>query len=238
MAAAAEVRRAMDRAITRSEWLESRHSFSFGPHYDPANTHFGLLVVSNDDVVAPGAGFGEHAHRDMEIVTWVLAGELAHRDSAGNAGSLRPGIVQRMSAGTGVTHAEVNASADDPVRFVQMWVLPDRPGGPPSYEQVDVDDHLASGVLVRVADGDGTGAVRIGQRAARLDVARLAPGDEVELPAAAYVHVYVPTGTLEIPGVALLSPGDAARLRGVERDRGVAVTDVEVLVWAMDRSVD
>src|ERR1700758_5726742 len=105
-----EIRRAADRAVTTTSWLRSRHSFSFGDRYDPANTHHGVLLVSNDDIVQPGGGFGTHPHRDMEIVTWVLAGSLAHRDSAGNSGVIYPGLAQRMSGGSGINHSEGNAS--------------------------------------------------------------------------------------------------------------------------------
>ena len=130
-----DVRRAADRYRTRIPWLDSHHSFSFGPHYDPANTHHGLLLVNNDDVVAPGTGFDTHPHRDMEIVTWVLRGSLVHQDSTGHAGVIYPGLAQRMSAGTGILHSEKNDSwrlqGDrhvDPVHFVQMWVVPDATG--------------------------------------------------------------------------------------------------------------
>ncbi|MDT7734163.1 MAG: quercetin 2,3-dioxygenase, partial [Mycobacterium sp.] len=129
------IRRAADRAVTTTSWLNSRHSFSFGDHYDPGNTHHGVLLVSNDDIVAPAGGFGTHPHRDMEIVTWVLDGSLAHRDSAGNSGVIYPGLAQRMSAGSGISHSEHNASATEPVRFVQMWVQPDVAGIEPGYQQ-------------------------------------------------------------------------------------------------------
>src|SRR5690606_26312275 len=115
-----DIRRAADRLHTRIDWLDSWHSVSFGGHYVPSNTHHGLLLVSNDDRVAPGGGFGTHAHRDMEIVTWVLDGSLEHRDSEGHHGVITAGLAQRMSAGTGIRHSEMNASAVEPVRFVQM----------------------------------------------------------------------------------------------------------------------
>ena len=116
------------RAVTTTPWLTSRHSFSFGDHYDPDNTHHGLLLVNNDDIVAPGTGFDTHPHRDMEIVTWVLQGELAHHDSIGNRGVIYPGLAQRMSAGSGILHSEKNDSPTEPVHFVQMWVVPDEAG--------------------------------------------------------------------------------------------------------------
>src|ERR1700756_2069124 len=113
----AEIRRAADRAVTTTSWLNSKHSFSFGDHYDRGNTHHGLLLVNNDDVVAPATGFDTHPHRDTEIVTWVLSGSLTHRDSAGNSGVTYPGLAQRMSAGTGILHSEKNESASEPVHF-------------------------------------------------------------------------------------------------------------------------
>src|SRR5437868_15358426 len=123
MPATVSIRRAADRAVTTTSWLHSRHSFSFGDHYDAANTHHGLLLVNNDDIVAPAAGFDTHPHRDMEIVTWVLSGQLAHADSMGNSGVIYPGLAQRMSAGTGVQHSEKNGSSSEPAHFVQMWVV-------------------------------------------------------------------------------------------------------------------
>ena len=122
---AVDVRRAGDRFHTVLDWLDSWHSFSFGGHHDAENTHHGLLLVSNDDRIAGGGGFGEHPHADMEIVTWVLDGELEHRDSTGTHDVIYPGLAQRMSAGRGIRHSEVNASAEREVHLVQMWVLPD-----------------------------------------------------------------------------------------------------------------
>ena len=140
MPASVQIRRAADRAVTTTSWLNSRHSFSFGDHYDPGNTHHGVLLVSNDDIVAAAAGFDTHPHRDMEIVTWVLDGSLAHRDSAGNSGVIYPGLAQRMSAGSGIAHSEHNASTSEPVRFVQMWVQPDVAGIQPGYQQHAISD--------------------------------------------------------------------------------------------------
>ncbi len=153
MPADIQLRRAADRTLTKTAWLNSRHSFSFGDQYDPNNTHHGVLLVNNDDVVEPGSGFDTHPHRDMEIVTWVLDGSLAHRDSAGNSGVVYPGLAQRMSAGTGILHSEKNNSTTDPVHFVQMWVQPDEPGITPSYQQYQIGDDLLDGRLVTIASG-------------------------------------------------------------------------------------
>ena len=144
-APAVDVRRADERFHTRIGWLDSHHSFSFGRHYDPANTHHGLLLVSNDDIVRAGTGFRTHPHRDMEIVTWVLDGELEHKDSrwATRASSI-PGLAQRMSAGTGIWHSEMNPRRDRDVHFVQMWVPPDTERIAPGYEQLDINAELDS----------------------------------------------------------------------------------------------
>jgi redox-sensitive bicupin YhaK (pirin superfamily) len=229
-----DVRRADERFHTRLDWLDSWHSFSFGTHYDPANTGHGLLVVSNDDVVRPSSGFGTHPHRDMEIVTWVLAGELEHRDSTGTVGVIYPGLAQRMSAGRGITHSEQNASTANEVHFVQMWVLPDTQGIEPGYEQRDVDAALGSGGLVPVASGQGhDGAIAIHQRDAVLYAARLAAGEDVTVPDAPHVHIYVAVGSADLGNDVHLATGDAARLTlaGV-RVLTAGPGGAEVLVWA------
>jgi len=144
-----DVHRSGDRLKSRVSWLDSKHSFSFGQHYDPDNTHHGLLLVNNDDTVLAGTGFDTHPHKDMEIVTWVLRGSLVHQDSIGHTGVIYPGLAQRMSAGTGIMHSEKNDSwriggeqHSDPVHFIQMWVVPDEGGLTPGYEQLEIDDEL------------------------------------------------------------------------------------------------
>lgn len=236
MPATVDVRRARDRAVTKTPWLNSRHSFSFGDHYDPDNTHHGLLLVNNDDVVAPAAGFDTHPHRDMEIVTWVLDGSLAHRDSAGNTGVVYPGLAQRMSAGSGILHSERNDSVSDPVHFVQMWVQPDVSGIAPSYQQNEIDNALLDGRLVTIASGvpGHDAAITINNRSAALHGARLRRGDSVELPAAPYLHLFVARGRLDMPTTeAELSQGDAVRFTGSDGVRVTAHEACEVLVWEM-----
>jgi hypothetical protein len=230
-----DVRRAATRFHTRISWLDSWHSFSFGEHYDPANTHHGLLRVFNDDVVEAGGGFGMHPHRDMEIVTWVLDGALAHRDSAGNAGVIEPGMAQRMTAGYGIRHSEMNASDREPVRLLQMWVPPDTPALAPGYEQVDVRDRFAPDALFPLASGrDTDAAVAIHQRDATLWVAQLSAGARVTVPDAPFVHVFVAEGTAVLDGAAALAPGDAARLTAAGARALVAGEDgAHAVVWEM-----
>jgi quercetin 2,3-dioxygenase len=244
-----DVRRSADRFRTELGWLDSRHSFSFGDHYDPTNTHFGLLMVSNDDEVVAGTGFETHQHRDMEIVTWVLRGSLVHQDSAGHSGVIYPGLAQRMSAGSGIMHSENNDSwrltgeppHDEPVRFVQMWVVPDQAGITPGYEQLDIADELRSGDLVTVASGmpehRDIAAIRINQSDAALHASRLATGGSIALPDEPYAHLYVAAGAVELEGAGRLDAGDAARITAAEGQRVSAVEPAEVLVWQMRSSI-
>jgi redox-sensitive bicupin YhaK (pirin superfamily) len=245
-----DIRRADDRFATRLPWLHSRHSFSFGPHWDAANTHFGLLLVGNDDIVRAGTGFETHPHRDMEIVTWVLRGNLVHQDSEGNKGIIYPGLAQRMSAGTGILHSEKNDSwklngeppHDDPVRFIQMWVVPDEDGIEPGYEQLDIEDQLLRGGLVPVASGmaghQDHAAIRIKQKDAALYAARMDPQSTVVLPEAPFVHLFVARGNVALDGAGQLTEGDAARITASEGQLVSADTDAEILVWEMHSSME
>ncbi|MEB3020218.1 pirin family protein [[Mycobacterium] crassicus] len=234
MAGLLDVRRAADRAATCATWLNSRHSFSFNDYYDPDNTHHGLLLVNNDDIVAPASGFDTHPHRDAEIVTWVLSGALSHRDSIGNAGVIHPGLAQRMSAGTGILHSEKNESAGEPVHFIQMWITPDTPGRTPGYQQHDIGDALTGGALVTVASGsDPDAAITIGNSGATLYAARLQADDRIELPDAAYVHLFVAVGHVDLEGGGALNTGDAVRFTGGGGQRVTASGPSEVLIWEM-----
>ncbi|MEU4396876.1 pirin family protein [Kribbella sp. NPDC023855] len=232
-----EIWRADDRFRTRTDWLDSRHSFSFGPYYDPANVGFGLLMVHNDEVVAPGTGFDTHPHQDVEIVTWVLRGALLHQDSEGHSGIIYPGLVQRMSAGSGIQHSERN-DTEEPVHYVQMWVRPDEFDLPPSYDQAEVDDRLATGDLVPIASGlpehAKTTAVRINQNRAGLSAARLAPGQSIQLPTAPYAHLFIALGNITLEDQGEMAAGDAARVFGADGQRATAgPAGAEVLLWTM-----
>ena len=246
---AVDVRRAGDRFKTKLFWLDSKHSFSFSRHYDPLNTHHGLLLVNNDDVVRPGTGFETHPHQDMEIVTWVLQGSLVHQDSTGHAGIIYPGLAQRMSAGTGILHSEKNDSwrlqggdkHTEPVHFVQMWVVPDEDGITPGYEQLEIDDELLRGGLVPVASGmarhDGASAIRIKNKYAALHAARLRPGEGIELPEAPFLHLFVPRGTVTLEGAGPLSEGDAVRFTATGGQKITAAEPAEILVWEMHAAI-
>ena len=244
-AEAIDIRRASDRATTKIAWLDSKHSFSFGSNYDPANTNHGLLLVNNDDRVRPGAGFDTHPHRDMEIVTWVLRGSLVHQDSTGHSGVIYPGLAQRMSAGRGILHSEKNDSwtlTGDPqhqeeVHFVQMWVVPDESGVTPGYQQLEIDDEMLHGGLVTIASGMpehvNDAAITIHNKYAALRGARLQPGDSVELPHAPYLHLFVPRGEVVLEGAGALLEGDAVRLTASGGQRITATEPSEILVWEM-----
>ncbi len=241
-----DVRRARDRFVTETPWRHSAHSFSFGRHYDAGNISYGVLLAHNDEVVGAGAGFPTHPHRDMEIVTWVLQGSLVHQDSTGHCGIIRPGLAQRMSAGTGILHSESNDAwrllgddaHDEPVHFVQMWVAPDGPGGTPGYEQRDVEDQLLGGGLVPVVSGmarhrRAAAAVGIGNRHVALHAARLPPGASVQLPEAPHLHLFVARGEVQLEGAGGLAAGDAVRLTATGGQRVTAIEPAEVLVWEM-----
>ncbi len=194
--------------------IGTRHAFSFGAHYDPDNLGFGLLTACNEERLAPGAGFTEHPHRDVEIVTRVVEGELEHRDDAGHTAVVRPGETQWLSAGSGVRHTERNASDLRPCRFVQMWLHPGRPGGDPAYG-------ITRAAVVRPP----------GQPAATLHIARTS----MPLPPALFTYVHVVRGEVRLGGE-LLAPGDAARVSGARAAAGPAARadgDAEYLVWEM-----
>ncbi len=234
MTPSVDIRRASDRGVSTTEWLDSKHSFSFADYYDPSNTHHGLLFVNNDDWVAPASGFDTHPHRDMEIVTWVLQGSLAHRDSMGNSGVIYPGLAQRMSAGTGVMHSEKNGSVTERVHFVQMWVVPDEAGVDPGYQQAEIGDNQLAGGLVTIASGrHDDAAVTIHNTNAALHAARLQPGDAVQLPDAPFLHLFIPRGEVTLEGTGPLHEGDAVRFAASGGQCVAATEPAEILVWEM-----
>lgn len=210
-----------DRFTTLGEGRRTRHAFSFGTHYDPANIAHALLRAHNEDRVAPGSGYPEHPHRDTEVLTWVRSGALRHRDSDGWGGVVPAGGLQRMSAGAGIRHSEWAEGADEPaeVRFVQVWLSPRAGGGRPSYAALDphqVDAHLDGGGLVPLVSGrdDAAGRLaplRIGAEATG-HLARLPAEDALRLPDGPYLHLFVADGTVELEGAGTLGPGGSARL--------------------------
>ncbi|AMM13429.1 quercetin 2,3-dioxygenase [Burkholderia sp. PAMC 28687] len=227
-----EIRRANERGHANHGWLDSYHSFSFAGYDDPEHVHFGALRVINEDRVAAGQGFGTHGHRDMEIISYVLEGGLAHKDSMGNGSTIRPGDVQRMSAGTGVRHSEFNGSATEPAHFLQIWIIPDAAGDAPGYEEKHFDDAEKRGRLRVIASPQGRdGAVKLGADAELY--AGLFDGDEraeFDVPAGRRVYVHVARGAIAVNGEAL-SAGDAAKIEDVSRvtlDRG---TGAEVILF-------
>jgi len=242
-----DLRRAGERFATKIDWLDSKHSFSFGRHYDAGNTHHGLLLVNNDDVVDPGTGFETHPHRDMEIVTWVMRGSLVHQDSEGHAGVIYPNLAQRMTAGTGIRHSEkngrsaVNPDADRPLDLIQMWVVPDEPEVAPGYEQLELDPSDLQGRLAVVASGmtrhRDQAAIRIRNRYAALNVARLETGESVAVPDAPFVHVYLARGRIDLEAEGSLDAGEAARLTAAGERRLGAAEPSEVLIWEMHASL-
>lgn len=232
--------RSTERALTSTAWLTSRHGFSFGDYYDPSDTHHGVLLVHNEESVAPGQGFDTHPHRDTEIVTWVLSGSLVHQDSQGHSGVIHPGLAQRMSAGTGILHSERNddAESDQPAHYLQMWVLPDQPGAEPGYQQRDITTELGAGGLLPLASGNPRhdAAITIGNSAATLWVGRLTAGERVTLPGARFTHLFVAGGSVETTG-ARLGPADTLRAADLGGTALTALTDAEVLIWAMDSAL-
>ncbi|MEU6687438.1 pirin family protein [Streptomyces sp. NPDC046832] len=201
--------------------IESWHAFSFGPHYDPDNLRFGAVLACNEERLAPGAGFDEHPHSHTEIVTWVVEGELTHRDSTGRESVVRHGDVQRLSSAGGVRHVERN-DGPGPLTFVQMWLAPLEPGGDPSYE-----------VVHGIADSTPYAVPEAG---AMLHVRRLGPGERTAVPDGPYAYVHVVRGEVRLDGEEL-GPGDAARITDAKGLEAEGVRDAELLIWEMTQVV-
>ena len=227
-----ELRKAHERGFADHGWLRSYHSFSFADYFDPAHVEFGPLRVINEDRVAPGRGFGTHAHRDMEILTYVLDGKLEHKDSIGTGSVIEPGDLQRMSAGTGVRHSEFNPSADLTVHFLQIWIVPDKGGIAPSYEQQRFEAIDKRGRLRLVASPDAAeGSVTLHQdarmyaglfNAQEAAVHRLRPGRRA--------YLYVARGTIDVDGHTLAA-GDAAKITDADEIKLENGRAAEVLLF-------
>ncbi len=225
-------RKANDRGATRLDWLDSRHTFSFGEYYDPAAMGFSVLRVINDDVVKPRAGFPTHPHQNMEIITWVLSGALEHRDSIGNGSIIVPGDAQRMSAGTGIRHSEFNPSADEQVHLLQIWLLPDRSGLMPEYEQRNFPPAERQSRLRLVVSPDAAeGSITIHQDA-RMYAGLLAAGETVEHPLIAGRRGWLQVARGEVLANGnRMSAGDGAAIMDEARLKIEAAAASEVLFF-------
>ncbi|MGW4754567.1 pirin family protein [Streptomyces chartreusis] len=214
-----DVRRAAERypGGDPASGIESRHAFSFGPHYDPDNLRFGVMIACNEERLAPDAGFDEHPHSHTEIVTWVVEGELTHRDSTGHETRVGPGDVQRLSSAGGVRHVERN-DAEVPLTFVQTWLAPLSPGGDPAYE-----------IVHGIADSTPYAVPEAG---AMLHVRRLGAGERTAVPDGAYLYVHVVRGAVRLDGEELAA-GDAARITDAKDMEAVGVSAAELLMWEM-----
>lgn len=227
-----KVRKSSERGHTKIDWLDSRHTFSFGDYYDSSAMGFSVLRVINDDRVIGGGGFPTHAHRDMEIVTWVLEGALEHRDSIGNGSTIRPGDTQRMSAGSGIRHSEFNASKDEPVHLLQIWLLPEKNGIEPGYEQRNFPASTRRGRLKLVVSPDGAdGSVTIHQNA-RLYTGLLSPGEAAdhEIGSGRNAFLHVARGSVNVNGIKL-GEGNGAALENESAIEVKARSDSEVLLF-------
>jgi redox-sensitive bicupin YhaK (pirin superfamily) len=229
------IRNSKERGRADFGWLDSRHTFSFGNYHDPDHMGFRSLRVINDDRVRPGAGFGEHPHQDMEIVSYVLSGALAHRDSMGNGSVLSAGDVQRMSAGAGVRHSEMNPSLEEPTRFLQIWILPEQEGLEPSYEEIHLSEDDKRGRLVRVASGSGVdGAMKIHQDV-EFFTSIVDAGDSVKhsLTPGRYAWIQVARGSVAVNGVDL-EEGDGAAVSDETEVRIDGRDSAEVLLFDLN----
>jgi len=227
-----KVRKAADRGRTNAGWLDSRHTFSFAEYHDPAQMGFRVLRVINDDRVAPGGGFATHGHRDMEIITYVLDGALEHKDSLGNGSIIRPGEVQRMSAGTGITHSEFNHSKTTPVHFLQIWILPERSGLAPGYEQRPIPADAQRGRLRLIASRQGRdGAVTVHQDV-RVYAGTLAKGERVShaVPSGRQLWLQVARGALSLNDQSLVE-GDGVAISDERQIEARGERDAELLLF-------
>ncbi|HXW84076.1 MAG TPA: pirin family protein, partial [Candidatus Binataceae bacterium] len=226
-----EVRRAADRGLTQLDWLKSRHTFSFGDYFDPKHNGFSVLRVINDDWVSPGRGFATHSHADMEIVTYVLEGAVEHRDSLGTRSVIPAGDVQRMTAGTGITHSEFNPSQSAPLHFLQIWILPERRGLTPGYQQKSLGQTLPGQLALVASHAGGNGALIVHQDV-DLYAGRVGPSDSIvhRLRPERRAYAHVALGKVALNGVAL-AEGDGAQLAGEARVEFANGSGAEVLLF-------
>jgi len=226
------IRRSEARGITRFDWLDSKHTFSFGDYYDPANHHFRSLRVINDDIILGGGGFASHPHCDMEILTYVLQGELAHKDSMGNGSTIKPGQWQKMSAGTGVVHSEYNASKTDPVHLLQIWIMPAQKGLKPSYAELAIPEEQRSGRWAVAASPDGRdGSIHINADVL-LSVAKVRPDENLhyDLAKGRGIWLHIASGSVKL-GEHTLNAGDAIQIEDEANLRLTGVAEAEVLLF-------
>ncbi len=227
-----QIRRSQERGFADHGWLKSYHTFSFADYYDPQHVQFGPLRVINEDRVQAGAGFGTHGHRDMEIISYVLSGELAHKDSLGNGSTIKPGDVQRMSAGTGVRHSEFNPSSSNPVHFLQIWIQPQTANLPPSYEEKRFEEHTKRGRLQLIASPEHSADSVLLHQDARIYAGLIDADERAEfaIPPGRSVYLHVARGSLHVNGVALQA-GDAMSGSDTSLLRLENGSDAEVLVF-------
>ncbi len=225
------IRRGADRGHANHGWLDARHTFSFANYHHPDQMGFRALRVINEDRINPGAGFPTHSHQDMEIITYVLEGSLAHKDSTGGGGVIRPGMVQYMSAGSGVSHSEFNASDSDPLHLLQIWLLPNERGGAPRYEERKISEAL-SGDLTLIASPDGRDGSFAIRQDAELYAARVKEGEELShsFGPSRFGWLQIAKGGVEIGGL-MMQAGDGARISEEEAVSFKALTDSEILLF-------
>lgn len=228
------LRKSGERGHANHGWLESWHSFSFADYHDPAHVHFRALRVINEDIIQPAEGFGTHPHRDMEIITYILEGELAHKDSMGNGASIKPGEVQAMSAGTGVTHSEFNALKDAPTHLLQIWIMPHTKNVAPHYDEWKPDGSEQEGWVCVASDGGKEGGVAIHQDA-RLYLTHAKAGESRDLiiPQGRYGYLHVAKGEVQCAGHTLKA-GDAMMFEAGDTSSLVVSTDSELLLFDLN----
>jgi hypothetical protein len=227
-----KIRHAAERGHTQTSWLDSRHTFSFAEYNDPAHMGFRSLRVINDDRIAPGGGFATHSHRDMEIITWVVEGALEHKDSLGNGSVIHPNEIQRMSAGTGIQHSEFNHSQGEPVRLLQIWILPDRKGLAPGYEQRAIDPAELAGKLRLIASRGGEQRSVTIHQDAKIYAARLRRGQQITetLPPARSAWAQIVRGEVLLSGRPMIE-GDGAAIENEGSIQVTAQSDAELLLF-------